>query len=52
MDNVTDVKALYYLIDLISENVTNNPFALNKRLINSIAFNSDFFIVVYKLFID
>ena len=45
MDNVSNIEALDYSVNLISEHVINNFFTFNKRLINNVTYNSNLIIV-------
>ena len=45
VDNVSNIEALDHSVNLTSEHVAGNFFALNKGLINNITYNSNFIIV-------
>ena len=50
MNNVSNVKALDYSVNLISEYVTNNPFIFSEGLMNDVIYNPDFVIVIIVRF--
>ena len=45
MDNVFNIEALNYSVNFTGKHVTGNLFTFGKRLMDNIAYNSDFVIM-------
>ena len=45
MDNVSNIEALDHSVNLTGKHATGNSFALNGKLMDNVAYNSNFIVV-------